>query len=55
MKFGIYENVGSKTCEGYPGIEGHEEVDANTFAEWGVDYVKLDGCYIDEHRMDIGA
>ncbi|XP_050441330.1 alpha-N-acetylgalactosaminidase-like [Adelges cooleyi] len=54
LKFGIYENVGSKTCEGYPGIEGHEEVDANTFAEWGVDYVKLDGCYIDEHRMDIG-
>lgn len=21
------------------------EMDANTFASWGVDYVKLDGCY----------
>lgn len=53
LKFGIYESVGSKSCEGYAGIEGHEKTDAQTFADWGVDYVKLDGCYTDERKMDI--
>ena len=28
--------------------------DANTFAEWGVDYIKIDGCYVDIHEMDEG-
>lgn len=46
--------MGIKTCEGYPGIEGHEETDANTFAEWGIDYIKIDGCFMDERKMDIG-
>ncbi|XP_050525606.1 alpha-N-acetylgalactosaminidase-like isoform X4 [Daktulosphaira vitifoliae] len=54
LKLGIYEDVGTKTCEGYPGIEGHEEMDANTFAEWDIDYIKIDGCFIDERRMDKG-
>ncbi|RXG73716.1 Alpha-N-acetylgalactosaminidase [Armadillidium vulgare] len=43
LKFGIYEDYGNYTCAGYPGILGYLETDANTFAEWGVDYVKLDG------------
>ena len=43
MKFGIYEDYGNFTCAGYPGILGHLETDANTFADWEVDYVKLDG------------
>ncbi|KAK4884297.1 hypothetical protein RN001_000568 [Aquatica leii] len=47
LKFGIYEDYGTHTCAGYPGILGHLEVDANTFAEWGVDYIKIDGCYAD--------
>ena len=25
-----------------------------TFAEWGVDYLKLDGCYADPRKMDEG-
>ena len=33
---------------------GHLETDANTFAEWGVDYIKIDGCYVDTHQMDAG-
>jgi len=45
LKFGIYEDTGNKTCGGYPGSEGHYQQDAQTYAEWGVDYVKLDGCY----------
>ncbi|KAJ8717375.1 hypothetical protein PYW08_005774 [Mythimna loreyi] len=44
LKFGIYEDYGNLTCAGYPGVLGHEATDAATFAEWEVDYVKLDGC-----------
>lgn len=54
IKFGIYEDYGNFTCAGYPGVLGHLETDANTFAEWGVDYVKLDGCYSKPATMDKG-
>ena len=46
VSFGIYSDMGTHTCGGYPGTEGHEEIDAKTFAEWGVDYLKLDGCNV---------
>src|SRR5690242_3836058 len=45
LKFGIYTDAGRKTCQGRPGTYGHEDQDARTFAEWGVDYVKEDWCY----------
>lgn len=54
MKFGIYEDYGNFTCAGYPGILGSLEVDAFTFAEWNVDFVKLDGCYSLPKDMDQG-
>lgn len=54
LKFGIYEDYGNFTCAGYPGIMGHLETDANTFADWNVDYVKLDGCYSMPNDMDRG-
>lgn len=54
LKFGIYEDYGNFTCAGYPGILGHLQTDADTFAEWGVDYVKLDGCYSHPSDMDRG-
>lgn len=44
VSFGIYSDMGTKTCGGRPGSENHEQIDATTFAEWGVDYLKLDGC-----------
>lgn len=40
--------------EGYPGIIDHMELDANTFAKWDVDYIKLDGCNVDVEKMDEG-
>ena len=46
LKFGIYEDAGTYTCEGYPGSFGHYAQDAATFAAWGVDYLKFDWCYI---------
>ena len=54
LLFGIYEDYGNFTCGGYPGILYHLDVDAQTFADWGVDFVKLDGCYADVSDMDQG-
>ena len=54
LKFGIYENYGAKTCAGYPGILGHLENDANLFASWNVDYIKIDGCNVNVTEMDKG-
>ncbi|XP_039226987.1 alpha-N-acetylgalactosaminidase isoform X1 [Drosophila yakuba] len=54
LKFGIYEDYGNYTCAGYPGIIGYEEKDALQFADWNVDYVKLDGCYALPYDMDHG-
>ncbi|HEY2672248.1 MAG TPA: RICIN domain-containing protein [Rugosimonospora sp.] len=44
LKLGIYEDAGTATCAGYPGSLGHEQQDANSFASWGVDYLKYDNC-----------
>ncbi|MFI1335892.1 glycoside hydrolase family 27 protein [Streptomyces sp. NPDC020845] len=44
LKLGIYEDAGTATCAGYPGSLGHETTDAQTFASWGVDYLKYDNC-----------
>ena len=44
LKFGIYTDAGTKTCQGRPGTFGHEEQDARTYAGWHVDYVKEDWC-----------
>ncbi|RZF40166.1 hypothetical protein LSTR_LSTR014200 [Laodelphax striatellus] len=52
LKFGLYEDYGTKTCEGYPGVIGHMKQDAAKFAEWEVDYVKLDGCNADPKTYD---
>jgi alpha-galactosidase len=46
LKFGIYEDAGTTTCAGLPGSWGHFAQDARTFASWGVDYLKLDGCNV---------
>ncbi|XP_068146968.1 alpha-N-acetylgalactosaminidase [Drosophila tropicalis] len=45
LKFGLYQDFGTNTCAGYPGVINHMALDAQTFADWDVDYVKLDGCY----------
>ena len=45
LGFGMYSDAGKYTCGGYAGSLGYETVDANTFASWGVDYLKYDNCY----------
>jgi len=47
LKYGIYSDAGYKTCAGNPASLGYETVDANTFASWGVDYLKYDNCNTD--------
>jgi len=44
LKFGLYSDAGTKTCQGRPGGRGYEFQDARTYAEWGVDYLKYDWC-----------
>lgn len=54
LKFGIYEDYGTLTCGGFPGSLDYLQKDAQTFADWTVDYLKLDGCYSDPKTMDAG-
>ena len=44
MKFGTYTDRGPKTCAGRPAALGNEAKDAQTYANWGVDYLKEDSC-----------
>jgi len=44
LKFGIYSDAGTATCQGRPGSRGYEYQDAHTYASWGADYLKYDWC-----------
>jgi len=55
LKIGIYETPNTNTCTGIYGNSGitkaaavgslgHETTDAQTFASWGIDYLKYDKC-----------
>jgi hypothetical protein len=44
LKYGVYSSPGSHTCGGCLGSLGHEALDARTYADWGVDYLKYDWC-----------
>lgn len=44
FKFGMYSCAGVQTCAGYPSSFDYEFRDAETFASWGVDYLKYDFC-----------
>ena len=48
LKLGIYSSPGPKTCGGFEGSYGHEEQDAQTYAEWGVDFLKYDLCSFEQ-------
>lgn len=48
LKAGIYTSPGPRTCGGYEGAYHHEEIDINTFAQWGFDLLKYDWCSYSE-------
>ena len=45
FKMGLYTSNGTFTCEDLPSSLYHEETDAATLAEWGVEYFKYDFCH----------
>ena len=48
LKFGIYSSPARRTCGGNPGSAGYETQDAETYARWGVDYLKYDVCDLED-------
>ncbi len=54
LKLGIYSSPGPKTCVGLMGSYQHEQQDADTYAKWGIDYLKYDWCYYAKVPRDPG-
>uniref|UniRef100_A0A3Q3WQ77 Alpha-galactosidase n=1 Tax=Mola mola TaxID=94237 RepID=A0A3Q3WQ77_MOLML len=55
LKLGIYGDMGTHTCGGYPGTSLDKiETDAQTFADWEVDMFKFDGCYSNATEQELG-
>ncbi len=48
LKIGIHTSPGPTTCAGHEASYGHEKQDAETFARWGIDFVKYDWCSGDQ-------
>lgn len=61
FRFGLYGSPGRKTCamiyDRYPGRDlgsfGREELDSQTFADWGVDFLKYDWCEANEDNTGL--
>ena len=53
LSFGLYSDSGSRTCAGRPGSLGYETNDANSYASWGVDYLKFDNCNSDGSKPEV--
>jgi hypothetical protein len=49
LKFGLYQDRGRRTCPPLPGSFGHERIDRETFAAWGVDYIQMDSCFAESN------
>ncbi|OJJ43549.1 hypothetical protein ASPZODRAFT_74133 [Penicilliopsis zonata CBS 506.65] len=45
LLYGMYSSAGELTCGRYAGSLDHEKEDAQSLADWGVDYFKYDNCY----------
>ena len=55
LKIGIYSSPGPKTCAKFEGSYGHELQDAQTYAAWGIDYLKYDLCGLREQMKAAGS
>lgn len=44
LKLGIYSSPGPRTCGGFLGSYQHEQQDADSYKDWGIDYLKYDWC-----------
>jgi len=60
FRFGLYTDSGLQTCSqgerdhSIPGSYGHYQQDATTYAQWGMDLVKMDWCntVVDGKQLD---
>lgn len=52
LKLGLYGCPSIQTCLGYPGQFQHEYQDAQTIADWGVDFWKHDNCFMKWSPVD---
>jgi hypothetical protein len=54
LSHSAYRQLTIPSCAGrYPGSLGYEQIDAETFAEWGVDYLKYDNCFPAPECMEL--
>jgi len=53
LKFGLYTCVGTYTCkQKRPGSYNHWDIDAQTFADWEMDFVKADNCFKPDNETE---
>lgn len=52
LKIGLYSSPGPLTCGRCIGSYGHEDQDAQQYADWGFDYLKYDWCSYDKIAKD---
>lgn len=52
LKLGIYSGPGPYTCGGHLASYQHEYIDAKTWKEWGIDYLKYDWCAYESVAKD---
>jgi alpha-galactosidase len=52
LKLGIYSCAGKLTCGEKFGGYGYETIDAQTYAEWGIDLLKYDYCFAPLAKKD---
>jgi alpha-galactosidase len=54
LYFGLYTCIGTETCRGgRPGSYGHYQQDAQTVAEWGLDFIKTDNCHKPSNESEL--
>jgi alpha-galactosidase len=51
LKFGLYSSPEVKTCTGLEGSLGHEEQDAQSYSDWGADFLKYDNCRATQDKI----
>lgn len=52
LKLGLYSDRGTETCAHRAGAIGHERQDAESYAAFGIDYLKYDNCAADEATIE---
>ncbi|MCB0034334.1 MAG: glycoside hydrolase family 27 protein [Anaerolineales bacterium] len=52
LKIGLYSDAGTRTCGGRPASQDYEDIDAQTFAEWEIDFLKYDWCNAEDTRAN---